>query len=133
MLFHFVLRLLVSAARDVHTKRSREFFEKLNKLLFLDFLALESDSLFDPDIVKFCEVLTKYFNWVVIVHIEHFELLDNNQNEQVEHDVTDDQNKQNVEYGSQRASTSFHGRTIWGRVDAVIHQSIPIFSCRNGE
>jgi hypothetical protein len=62
-------------------------------LFFFDLLALESDSLVDPDFVELIKMISKHFNWVIIVDIEHLELLDNNQDEQVEHDMRNNQDE----------------------------------------
>jgi hypothetical protein len=62
-------------------------------LFFFDLLALESDSLVDPDFVELVKMISKHFNWVIIVDIEHLELLDNNQDEQVEHDMRNNQDE----------------------------------------
>jgi hypothetical protein len=62
-------------------------------LFFFDLLALESNSLVDPDFVELVKMISKHFNWVIIVDIEHLELLDNNQDEQVEHDMRNNQDE----------------------------------------
>lgn len=69
--------MLVSSSRVEHAKGSWQLLEECNQFLFLDLFALESLSLIYPYLMEFCEMLTKYLDRVVVVHIEHFELLDN--------------------------------------------------------
>jgi hypothetical protein len=69
--------MLVSSSRVEHAKGSWQLLEERNQFLFLDLFALESLSLIYPYLMEFCEMLTKNLDRVVVVHIEHFELLDN--------------------------------------------------------
>jgi hypothetical protein len=133
LLLHFVFGLLVSVTRAEHTERCWQFLEEFHQLFFLDFLALESDGLLNPSLVKLGKVVTEHFDGVIIVHIEHLELLDNNQNEQVEHDVSNNQDKQDVENGCEGTSTSLVGDTIWRRIEAIVHQPVPIFTSRDSK
>jgi hypothetical protein len=66
------------------------------------------------------------------------ELLDNNQDKQVQHDMRaheDNQIEEPKVIGSARAAVDADdagNRTLWGSV-AIVHYFVPIFTCGQGE
>ena len=66
------------------------------------------------------------------------ELLDNNQDKQVQHDMRaheDNQVEEPIVLGSASAAVDAFdagNRTVWGSV-AIVHYFVPIFTCGQGE
>ena len=73
--------------------------------------------------------MLELLNWIVVVHIVQFELLNDNQNEKVQHDIGDDHDKDDVVGGCARRATIDTLNAVRRRVHTVIHQLVPIFTC----
>lgn len=69
------------------------------------------------------------FSWEVVL----FKLLDNNEDEQVEHDITADQDDSKEVNEGLLLSTSLSRDTLRRSPTTVKHNLVPIFSCGNGE
>ena len=77
------------------------------------------------------EVRLEHLNRVVIRHIKRLKLLDNHQDEQVEHDMGDHHDKANIVDGGKGGPTRLAGDAVWWRVDAVVHHLVPVLASRD--
>lgn len=110
-----------------------QVLEEFNQLPLFHLSAVEAIGSLYPDLVENVKVRSKNLDRIVLSHIVSFELLNNNQNEEVKHDMGDDQNEHDVVGRCERSSTSLTFNTVrWG-VHAIVHELIPIFSSSDGE
>lgn len=65
--------------------RSRKLPEKVEQLLFPHFYALVFETHHDPGPLKDVVVFLELADWIVIRHVVHFKLVDDNKGEQVNH------------------------------------------------
>jgi hypothetical protein len=111
-----------------HTHRNRHITEEVNKLSFLHLDAVEFVSSSYPTLVEHIKVLSKNLDRVIFSYIVSLELLNNNQDEKVKHDVSNNQYEHNVKSCSKRSTTGFTFNTVWRSINTIVHQFIPIFS-----
>lgn len=75
--------------------------------------------------------LREFLNGIIFAHVIHFELSQNDQNEQVQHHVLHKDHKYNVEQWCEGCAAGLAMNAVWWSVEAVVHESIPILSRRN--
>lgn len=79
------------------------------------------------------EVVFKAREWVVVLQVVLAELLDDDQNEKVEHDVGHNHVEENVEQRCDtRAARCALNTTLVG-APRVVHDAVPVFARRDGE
>jgi hypothetical protein len=94
LLFEFTQLLVTDDSSIVslyfHANRDRHLLKEVNQLTLFHLDAVELISDLNPALMEDIKVSSECLDGVVFCHIVGLELLDNNQNEQVEHDVSDD-------------------------------------------
>ena len=83
--------------------------------------------------MELIKVFRKRFDRVVFSDIIFFELLDNNQYEQIEHNVGNHHYEADVVYWGIRRPARLAFLAVWGRVNTIVHESVPVFPCSDGE
>jgi hypothetical protein len=106
---------------DFHTHGNRHFPEELDQLTLLHLDAVELVSDLDPTLVESVEMACEGLDGVIILHIVRFELLDNNQDKEVKHDVSNHQNEHDVVGCCERSTTGLALNTVWGSVNTIVH------------
>jgi hypothetical protein len=102
-------------------ERCIQFFEELKKSFLLDFYTGKSLRLNNPYAVEQVKIFRERRDRVVFVHIVSLKLLNNDQNEQVKHDVSDDQDKYDIVDSRESPATSLSVFTLRLSVHAVVH------------
>ena len=100
-------------------------------VLHLHFHALIPSSVVAPCLFEVLEIFLETLPWIVFLNIVLLKLLDNDENEQVQHNVSHQKNEREEEKGCQLRSTCLAFNAATWSVHAVIHDSIPILACRN--
>ena len=103
-----------------------EPLEKVVDMLNLHAQALVTAGIVAPGLLERLEVQLKPLQGIVLLDVEFLELLDDDKDEEIEHDVRYNQDEGQEEKGSQAC-------TALSSIGTVKHDSIPIFSGRDSE
>ena len=102
-------------------------------MLWFDLHALIVAALLLPCLDEVLKIQLEGRQWIVIGQRVLDEVLDDHKNEQVEHDIRDNHDERKEEDRSDWRATCTPRDAFWSQSHAIIHDSIPIFSCRNRE
>lgn len=127
--------LIFSAIADSHflAHSTWQLLKELMERLRLNLNTLVSIGEILPGFLKVIEVFFETFQWVIAFKVILGKLLDDNQDEEVEHNITHNHYERNEEDWSNVRSTIYAFDAVWTRMHTVVHDSVPIFASRNGE
>lgn len=106
----------------------RQLHDELFELFRFDLRTLVTVSEDLPLSFESFKVVGKAIEWVVWEDIVLLELLDDNQDEEIEHDVVDQQIEYQEEDGGKGRATSLALNALWPYIHTIIHDSIPVFA-----
>ena len=128
---HLLFQLWVSQVSVA--KRRRDRFQQLWHLACIELLTAlmlrELDPRLDDDLIVSIEEEQR----ARLVEIQLLELLNDDQNEQIEHHVGHQQNEHDEVDGSELASAGQTRLAVWQRPAAVVHDHVPILARGDGE
>ena len=122
---------LVDANPRLHPGRQR--LEELWNLLGLHLDARVLIRKLGPGLFEAFKVYIKLFERAIRIQVILLELLDDDKNEEIQHDVGNDHVESQEEKWSDTSATSFIRNAFSRSVHRVIHDSVPILTCRDRE
>ena len=124
-------RLVTKANHRLHAVRQQ--VEEVRDVLRFHFDARVPICPLGPSCLEVFKVKLESHQWVVRFEVEFLKLLDDDEDEQVEHDVRDDHDEAEEEDRSDATPTSLALIAVGCCVHRVIHDSVPVFACRDRE
>jgi len=73
------------------------------------------------------------FDWIVIFDIIQVKLLNDDQNEKVQHNLRNNHDKRYEVNCCERGATCLTFQAIRPRIDGIVHNSVPVFASRYAE
>lgn len=111
------------------TNALRQSVEEVVDVLDFELHALVPTRVVTPSLFEVLKVFFKPCSWVVILNVILGELLNDDQHEQIEHDVSHQKDEAKEEKWSDVGATSFALDAVQVSVHAVIHDPVPVLSC----